>query len=158
MPNQVFLNEGGGRFVNVSEDAGPGKTQPALHRGAVFADFDRDGRIDIAVSALNQPIELWWNRSPSPGRHWLQLRLQGRSSNRSAIGAVVHCTTASGSQSRTVTSSVGYASSSDLTVHFGVGPAESAVIEIHWPSGVVQKLGRVGADQRLAIPEPDPQR
>ena len=63
MPNQVFLNTGG-RFVNVSEDAGPGKAQPALHRGAVFADFDRDGRIDIAVLLCNQPIELWWTEVP----------------------------------------------------------------------------------------------
>ena len=158
MPNQVFFNTGGGRFANVSEDAGPGKAQPALHRGAVFADFDRDGRIDIAVSALNQPIELWWNRSPRVDRHWLQLRLKGHASNSSAIGAVVHCRTANGSQSRTVTSSVGYASSSDLTLHFGLGQAESAVVEIHWPSGLEQKLGQVHADQRLAIPEPGPRR
>ena len=155
MPNQVFYNAGG-RFVNVSEDAGPGKAQPALHRGAVFADFDRDGRIDIAVSALNQPIELWWNRTRREGGHWLQLRLKGRSSNCSAIGAVVHCTTASSSQSHSVTSSVGYASSSDLTVHFGLGKAEGAVIQIHWPSGVVQTLGQVSANQRLAISEPGP--
>jgi hypothetical protein len=158
MPNQVFFNTGGGRFANVSEGAGPGNAQPALHRGAVFADFDRDGRIDIAVSALNQPIELWWNLSPKEGRHWLQLRLKGHASNASAIGAIVHCTTANGSQSRTVTSSVGYASSSDLTVHFGLGQAESAAVEIHWPSGVVQMLGQVHADQRLAIPEPGPTR
>jgi hypothetical protein len=124
--------------------------------GPIFADFDRDGRIDIAVSALNQPVELWWNRTRREGGHWLQLRLKGRSSNCSAIGAVVHCTTASGSQSRSVTSSVGYASSSDLTVHFGLGRAESAVVQIHWPSGVVQKLGQVSADQRLAITEPGP--
>jgi enediyne biosynthesis protein E4 len=153
MPNQVFYNSSGGRFVNISEEAGPGKSQAALHRGAVFADFDRDGRVDIAVSALNQPIELWWNRSPKENRHWLQLRLQGQTSNRSAIGAVVHCTTAKGTQSRTVTNSVGYASSSDLTVHFGLGEEEKAVVEIHWPTGIVQKVGQVNADQRLAVVE-----
>jgi hypothetical protein len=160
-PNRVFLNDVGrnhpGRFVDVSTDAGTGLAQSALHRGAVFADFDRDGRIDAAVTALNAPIELWWNRSSqeSPVRHWLQLRLTGRRSNRSSIGAVVHCRAGGRAQSRTVSSSVGYASSSDLTVHFGLGEAARAVIEIRWPSGIVQALGEVAADQRLNIVEPD---
>jgi hypothetical protein len=154
--NRVFQNHGG-RFTDVSEDAGPGLGKAALHRGVVFADFDRDGRIDAAVSALNAPIELWWNRSSreNPVRHWLQLRLMGKRSNRSAIGSQVHCEAGGRAQSRTVSSSVGYASSSDLTVHFGLGDAERAVIEIRWPSGTVQKLGEVKADQRLSIPEPD---
>ena len=154
--NRIFQNQAG-RFIDVSNVAGSGMMKPALHRGAVFADFDRDGRIDVAVSALNEPIELWWNRSPrdNPARHWLQLRLTGRRSNHSAIGAIVHCQTGAQTQLRTVSSSVGYASSSDLTVHFGLGQTERAVIEIRWPSGVVQKLGEVTADQRLNIAEPD---
>jgi hypothetical protein len=127
-----------------------------LHRGAVFADFDRDGRIDAAVTALNAPIELWWNRTPidNPIRHWLQLRLTGSRSNRSAIGAEVRCIAAGRRQLRTVSSSVGYASSSDLTVHFGIAQATRAVVEIRWPSGAVQSLGEVAADQRLEIAEP----
>jgi hypothetical protein len=130
--------------------------QPALHRGAVFADFDRDGRLDVAVTALNAPIELWWNRSPrdQPARHWLQLRLTGRTSNRSAIGAEIRCHAGGRTQLRTVTSSVGYASSSDLTVHLGLAEATRAAIEIRWPSGQVQALGEVAADQRLNVTEP----
>jgi hypothetical protein len=158
--NRVFLNNARGnlpgRFLDVSNEAGPGLSQPALHRGVVFADFDRDGRIDAAVTALNAPIELWWNRSSreNPARHWLQLRLTGEHSNRSAIGAVVRCTAGSRMQSRTVSSSVGYASSSDLTVHFGLGAAERAVIDIKWPSGIEQNLGELAADQRLSVVEP----
>jgi hypothetical protein len=153
-PNRVFANRSG-RFVDLSEDAGLGLAPPALHRGVVFADFDRDGRIDAAVTALNAPIELWWNRSPrqSPPRHWLQLRLSGRRSNRSAIGAEVRCHTAGRVQVRTVSSSVGYASSSDLTVHFGLGEATQADVEIRWPSGAMQALGEVQADQRLTVVE-----
>jgi len=164
-PNRIFRNKGaqvsggrhkGGRFEDVSVEAGPEFAQPALHRGVVFADFDRDGRIDAAVTALNAPIELWWNRSPreNPARHWLQLRLTGRRSNRSAIGAEVRCQAAGHRQLRTVSSSVGYASSSDLTVHFGLGEATRAAIEIRWPSGAVQTLGDVAADQRLNLTEP----
>jgi hypothetical protein len=165
-PNRVFLNTTGqntggashaGRFVDISNDAGPGVARPALHRGAVFADFDRDGRVDVAVSCLNGPMELWWNRSPqeTPARHWLQLRLTGKSSNRSAIGASVICQSGGRSQSRTVSSSVGYASSSDLTVHFGLGESTKAVLSIRWPSGILQDVGEVNADQRLNIREPD---
>jgi enediyne biosynthesis protein E4 len=154
-PNRIFRNQGG-RFADVSNSVGREFSRLALHRGAVFADFDRDGRIDAAVTAINSPIELWWNRSPreNPSRHWVQLRLTGRRSNRSAIGAVVQCRTGAKIQSRTVSSSVGYASSSDLTVHFGLGEATQATIEVHWPSGKVQGLGEVGVDQRLNVLEP----
>ena len=150
-PNAIFLNRGG-RFADVSDEAGSDFQRPALHRGVVFADFDRDGRLDAAVTALNAPIELWWNRSPA--RHWLQLRLTGRRSNRSAVGAGVKCTAGGRLQVRTVSGSIGYASTSDLTVHFGLGNATQATVEIRWPSGLVQSLGVVKADRRLQVAEP----
>lgn len=150
-PNAIFLNRGG-KFTDASDEAGSDFQRPALHRGVVFADFDRDGRLDAAVTALNAPIELWWNRSPA--RHWLQLRLTGRRSNRSAVGADVRCTAGGRLQVQTVSGSMGYASTSDLTVHFGLGSATQATVEIRWPSGVVQSLGAVKADQRLQVSEP----
>ena len=127
--------------------------KPAMHRAVVFADFNRDGRLVAAVSALNAPLKLWWNQSPGPN-HWLQLRLTGRDSNRSAIGAEVRCRAAGRLQVRTVAGSMGYASASDLTVHFGLGTAERASLEIRWPSGRLQSLGEVTANQRLNITEP----
>jgi hypothetical protein len=150
-PNRVFYNSGG-KFADVSEGAGKDFANPRLHRGVVFADFDRDGRIDAAVTAIGEPIELWWNRSPS--KHWLQLRFRGKRSNRSAIGAQVTCKSASRTQTRSVTNSVGYASASDLTVHFGLGTDRNAALEIRWPSGTLQKLSQVAADQRLEVEEP----
>jgi hypothetical protein len=84
----------------------------------------------------------------------LQLRLTGTRSNRSAIGAQVTLKTASRTQIRCVNNSVGYASSSDLTVHFGMGSELKGTIEVHWPSGTVQKLGAVDANQRLEVKEP----
>lgn len=149
--NRIWRNAGG-QFEDVTAGAGPQFAMPRLHRGVVFADFDRDGRIDAAVTALNAPMELWWNRSPA--RHWLELRLEGRKSNRSAIGTAVKCMAANRIQWRWVRSSMGYASSSDLTVHFGLGDAANAAVEIHWPSGSVQKLGEVASDQLLRIAEP----
>ncbi|MDE3187184.1 MAG: CRTAC1 family protein [Acidobacteriota bacterium] len=154
-PNRVFHNHGG-HFEDVSQTVGRDFQLAALHRGVVFADFDRDGRLDAAVTALNAPIELWWNRSPSdnPARHWLQLRLTGKRSNRSAVGAEVRCRSNGHIQVRTVSGSMGYASTSDLTVHFGLGEATGAEVEIRWPSGKIQRLGEVRANQRLNLTEP----
>lgn len=150
MTNRIFRNTGG-KFVDATNESGMGLAPERLHRGCVFADFDHDGRLDIAVTSLDGPTELWWNRSPA--QHWLQLRLTGTRSNRSAIGAQVKLTTARRTQIRCVTSSVGYASSSDLTVHFGLGSEQSGAIEIQWPSGTLQRLNEVAANQRLEIKE-----
>ena len=153
--NRVFLNRSG-HFEDVTDAVGNEFSRAALHRGVVFADFDRDGRMDAAVTALNQPMELWWNRTPrdTPARHWLQLRLAGRSSNRSAIGAEVRCRAGGRLQVRTVSGSVGYASTSDLTVHFGLGEVTRATVEIRWSSGRIQSVGELAADQRLTLTEP----
>ena len=154
-PNRIFANRRG-RFEDVSDTVGKDFAQPALHRGIVFADFDRDGRMDAAVSALNAPIELWWNRTPvqTPQHHWLQLRLKGTKSNLSAIGAEIRCFAGEKMQLRTVSGSMGYASTSDLTVHFGLGAVTRAKVEIHWPSGRLQTLSDVAVDQRLMVSEP----
>jgi len=162
-PNRVFQNTGAPnqasavstgrapRFVDVSDAVGREFAAARMHRGAAFADFDRDGRLDAAVTAIGERIELWWNRSPR--KHWLQLRLKGAKSNRSAIGAQVTCRSASRTQTRCVTNCVGYASSSDLTVHFGLGEDRMASVEIRWPSGAVQKLDEVAADRRIEVEE-----
>jgi hypothetical protein len=150
--NRILRNLGG-KFVDVSEGVGPQFATPRLHRGVIFADFDRDGRIDAAVTALNAPIEIWWNRSPQ--HNWLQFRLQGKHSNRSAIGAQVTCKTVGRAQTRCVTNTVGYASSSDLTVHFGLNMDSKASVEIRWPSGKVQQMGELAANQRLSVEEVD---
>jgi hypothetical protein len=151
MTNKIYRNLGG-KFTDVSVESGVGRGPARLHRGCVFADFDHDGRVDVAVTSMDGPIELWWNRSPT--QHWLELKLVGTRSNRSAIGAEVTLKTAARTQKRCVTSSVGYASSSDLTVHFGLGIERKGTVEVLWPSGTVQKLGEVEADQRLQVKEP----
>ena len=152
--NHILRNQFG-RFYDVTNRVGAEFNRAALHRGVVFADFDRDGRLDAAVTALNAPIELWWNRTAEvKGSHnWLQLRLVGRRSNRSAIGAEVRCHAGGRTQVRTVSGSVGYASTSDLTVHFGLGAATRANVEVYWPSGIVQAVGELDANQRLTITE-----
>jgi hypothetical protein len=154
-PNAVFRNLRNGRFENVSASAGESFQIPAANRGAAFGDFDNDGRVDFAVSVLNGPARLFHNTTQN-ANHWILLKLTGTRSNRMGIGAKVRLTTAGGLvQYNHVTTSTGYASSSDPRVHFGLGPARSArEIRILWPSGIVQVLRNTPADRVVEITEP----
>ena len=152
--NSVFANLGNGKFQDVSADVGADFQIPRAHRGAAFADFNNDGKIDVVVSALGEPAELWENISPKPN-HWITLRLEGAESNRDGIGARIEVKTPYGSQYNHMTSAVGYASSSLDGVHFGLGEAEIlSEIVIQWPSGIVQVLKDVLPDQILKVREP----
>lgn len=147
-PNSIFANLGNGTFRDVSSDAGFSLAR--AHRGSAFADFDNDGKIDIVVSALGEPAELWQNVSPD-SNHWLVLKLTGTRSNRDAIGAKIKL----GDQFNQVTTAVGYASSSPSSVHFGTGKLERIErIEIRWPSGTIQRLRDITTNQILEVHEP----
>jgi hypothetical protein len=154
-PNALFRNLGSGKFENVSAAAGPDFQLAAGHRGLALGDLDNDGRMDAVVTVLNGPAKIFHNTTKN-GNHWILLKLSGTESNRMGIGAKLRVTTADGSvQYNHVTTSVGYASSSDSRVHFGLG-ANSAVkeIQISWPSGIRQVLRDVAADRVVAVTEP----
>jgi len=152
--NTVFRNLGGMKFAALTGEAGFAAQAPSRHRGSAMGDLDGDGRLDIVVSALSAPAEIWMNQSPG-SNHWLELRLEGTKSNRDAIGARIKIVTKSGPQYNHLATSVGYASSSAGPVHFGLGRNASVdLVEIHWPSGVVQELKNVPGDQLLKVKEP----
>ncbi len=149
--NAVFRNVGEGRFEDASQGAGPGFLQAVrAHRGCAFADFNQDGRIDVVTSSLGDRPEIWQNTSPEANT-WLILKLRGSVSNRDGIGAVVRI----GDQTNHMTTSVGYASSSDFGVHFGTGQRkEVEQVEIRWPSGIHQTLRHVKTNQVVDVREP----
>ena len=157
-PNTVFRNLGAsGQWQPLTEEAGFTDATAARHRGCGLGDFDGDGRMDVVVTSMDHQAELWMNRSPHAG-HWLGVALEGVKSNRDGIGALVKVTTKSGVQFNHQTSSVCYASSSYGPVHFGLGAdAVADEIEIRWPSGIVQKLEHVKADQTIRVKEAVPQ-
>jgi hypothetical protein len=153
-PNAVFLNLHNGTFKDVSSDAGPVLQVRAAHRGCAFGDLNNDGKIDIAVSAIGGPAELLYNTSPGDN-HWILIRTVGVKSNRDGIGTKIKIIGASGlTQYNHVTTAGSYASSNDPRVHFGLG-ADSVIkeIELRWPTGAVQVLYNVKADQVLTITE-----
>jgi hypothetical protein len=153
--NTVFRNLGAsGKWAALTEEAGLNASPPARHRGCAFGDLDGDGRIDVVVTALGKDAEIWMNRSEKSG-HWLDIALIGTRSNRDGIGARIKLVTKSGAQYNHMTTSVGYASSSDGPVHFGLGlDSRAELIEIHWPSGAVQTLQNIDADRILKVTEP----
>jgi enediyne biosynthesis protein E4 len=153
--NTVFRNPGSsGKWVGFTEEAGLAAVPAARHRGCAFGDLDGDGRVDAVATALSADAEIWMNRSPNSG-HWLDIALRGTKSNRDGIGARIKVITKSGTQYNHMTTSLCYASSSDGPVHFGLGKdARAESVEIHWPSGTVQTLQDVAADQVLKIVEP----
>jgi enediyne biosynthesis protein E4 len=153
--NTVFHNPGAtGKWRALTEEAGLNQAPPARHRGCAFGDFDSDGRVDVVVTALSADAEVWMNRSEKSG-HWLDIALRGTKSNRDGIGARIKLVSRSGTQYNHMTTSVGYASSSDGPVHFGLGPDIRAdSIEIQWPSGVIQTLTNVASDAIVKVTEP----
>ena len=152
--NTVFRNAGGTKFEALTAEAGFGAQRPARHRGAAVADFNGDGRLDVVVTALGAPAEIWINDSPV-AHHWLEFRLEGTRSNRDAIGARIKLVADGQAQYGEVVFAAGYASSSAAPLHFGLGSTASAsTVEIHWPSGTVQELKDVLADRVVSVNEP----
>ena len=154
LPNRVYRNSAGTRLEDVSAGAGPVFQAAAAHRGAAFADFDNDGRMDAVVSAVNAPAKLFHNISTGKS-HWLAVRLRGVRCNRQGLGATVHVHLADGRDLYNyATTSVGYASSSEPLVRFGLGSQTMAEwVEVRWPGGRVQRVPNVAGDRIVEIVE-----
>ena len=152
-PMLLARNTGRG-FVDVSAQSGSVFSQTWVARGMAIGDLDNDGRLDAVVTTNDGPVHVLHNQTQTQNR-WLLLRLVGHSSNRDAIGAEVELVTAAGSQFATVSTASSYLSAGDKRVHFGLGKESSIQrIEIRWPSGILQTIKDVRADQILQIDEP----
>jgi hypothetical protein len=151
----LLLRNDQGRFSNVSPQSGSIFTTPIAARGAAFGDLDNDGRVDVAINCNDGPAIILHNRVGN-GNHWLILNLTGTSSNRDAIGSKIRLVTESGQQQTRFLSTAGsYLAASDKRAHFGLGSSKKIrLIEITWPSGIVQRLESVSADQILQVKEP----
>jgi hypothetical protein len=152
-PMLLAHNTGKG-FADVSATSGDVFHQAWTGRGLAVGDLDNDGRIDAIVTTNGGPAYVLHNETITTN-HWLMLSLVGHRSNRDGIGAVIKLITSAGPQYVTVTPAGSYLSSSDKRAHFGLGTDTSAsLIEIRWPSGIIQKLENVHGDQTLTVEEP----
>jgi len=151
----LLVRNTGRRFVDVSSRSGSVFQQPWVSRGMAVGDLDNDGRLDAVVATNGGPTHILHNETAT-ANHWLTINLVGHRSNRDGIGAEIKVTTSKGSQYETVSTAGSYLSSNDKRAHFGLGTDTVArEIEVHWPSGLVQKLEDVRGDQIVKIDEPN---
>ncbi len=132
---------------------GPDFRRPIVARGAAYADYDRDGDLDLLINTNDGPALLYTNEGGNRN-HWLTVRLNGTRSNRSGLGAVVRVQSASGKQWSTVHSGSSYCSQSDLALTFGLGRDQAVLsLSIEWPSGARQQFKNIASNQFLTIDE-----
>jgi hypothetical protein len=148
----LYRNLGGGKFEELSAEAGSAMQEAHSSRGVAFGDFDNDGDLDILIMNMNEPPSLLRNDVTGSG-HWLKVLLTGTTSNRSAIGATVTVQYGERKQAQAVLAQSSYLSANDRRLHFGLGPATSARVEIRWPNGGRETIEAVAADQLVVIRE-----
>lgn len=149
----LFRNTGKGGFEDVSRSRGADLMKPIVARGAAYADYDRDGDLDIVINNNHGPVSFFKNEGGNR-LSWLELKLEGVTSNRSALGAVVRVDTGAAKQWQMVRSGSSYLSQSDLALHFGLNQEAAAkLIEVEWPNGKKQRFQNVAGRKRYVIRE-----
>ena len=149
----VYRNRGDGRFDDITERLGVPVTTPKAGRGAVFADFDNDGDVDVFVNNVNDTPDLYRLDLAQP-QHWLSIRLVGTASNRSAIGARVRAAAGDSTQVQEVRGGGSYYAQNDLRVHFGLGTASRVDrLEVRWPNGLEESWSNLEANRILTLRE-----
>lgn len=150
--HSVFRNAGNLKFEDVSTAAGSFFATKSVGRGAAFADYDNDGRMDVFIVNLGGPAFLLHNVSAAG--HWISVKLVGRKSNRDGIGAQVEVLAGGRRQRHERVAGSGYLSQDDPRVHFGLGTASKVDrITVTWPCGTRQVLENVAADRFITIEE-----
>jgi hypothetical protein len=146
-PPQIFLNNGQGKFQDVAASTGESFIQPKVGRGLCYADFDRDGDLDILMTTNNGPAYLYRNDQQA-GNHSIRFRLTGTKSNRDAIGAMIRIEHEGTTQERLVKGGSSYLSQSELPVTFGLGKRDKIDrVTIAWPSGRTEDYKNLAAGQ-----------
>lgn len=153
MPAQLLLGDSLGHLTDVSSQAGTPWLVNRVGRGLASGDLDNDNRVDLLILSQNQPLAFFHNTSTHSG-HALTLALQGTRSNRDAVGARVILSSNGRRQYAQKIGGGSFLSASDPRLHFGLADAQSVdLLEIHWPSGAVDRIHNLPADSAYLIVE-----
>ena len=151
-PKVAYYNLRDGTFANITAEAGSVVSEPHSARGMALGDLFNDGHEEALVNNMNETPSLYYNTSPIG--NWISLQLVGLKSNRAAVGAVVILEQGGDKHEKEVRSGDGFISQSDLRLHFGLGKSTKAEkIVIHWPSGLVETLSDLPANQYYVVRE-----
>jgi hypothetical protein len=149
---RVFMNDGSGQFKEVAQLVGV--TDVYDGRSIALADFGNRGALDAVVANQNGPV-LFYRNTVSPDNHWIEFELEGRASNRSAIGTQVRVFWNGQQQLQEVSGGSGFCAQNDRKLHFGLGKTSALDhVEVRWPSGKTQTLPSLKADESHKIMEP----
>jgi hypothetical protein len=153
MPVQLLLGTGDGRLRDRTADSGAVLGVPRLGRALAAGDLDNDGRVDVLVQSLNEPLA-WLHNRTEAGGHFLTILLEGTRAPRDGLGARV-AVTAGGNRRLAVRYGGGsYQSAGDPRLHFGLGPATAVDrVEVTWPSGRVDRHENLAADAGYRLVE-----
>ena len=152
-PPHLFVNDGNGFFTDEAPKIGGVMQQPIVGRGAAYADYDRDGDLDILVTENGGPAHLWRNELNN-GHHFLRLRVQGEKSNRDGVGARIVVKIDTLHMERRIRTGSSFLSSLEKTATFGLGQATHAdSLLVYWPSGRVDRFNAIEADRELLLVE-----
>ena len=152
MPAQLLAGIGGGRLADVTDRAGDLWGKPRVARGLAVGDLDDDGRLDAVIVAQGSPVVIAMNTSTR--RHFVSIRLEGRTSNRDAVGARVTVKAGGRAQTAWRTGGGSYLSASEPRLHFGLGDASLVdSLEIGWPSGRVDLFQGLAVDTHYRLSE-----
>ncbi|MGH9163790.1 MAG: CRTAC1 family protein, partial [Vicinamibacteraceae bacterium] len=151
-PSRVWINDGLGRFTEVAQVVGATDTYDG--RAIALADLSNRGVLDVIVANQRGPLLVYRNMV-QPGRHWVAFELEGRASNRSAIGARVEVQWAGGRQVQEVSGGTGFSAQNQRRLHYGLGThAHVDRVVIRWPSGRRQTIENPQVDRLHEIVEP----
>ena len=167
--NLLFENDGKGYFADITSNSGVLSTGKRIHRGALFADYDDDGKVDIFVTVNGQQVEdgkgnnvfdanqgkgILFHNETSTKNNWLKIRLEGRVSNRDGFGALVSVFINNDEYKQSLISGQGYFSSNAKELYFGLKDANKVDrIDVSWPSGIKQTFRDIPTKQTIYILE-----
>ena len=152
-PKLLSMNQKDGTFCDASDQAGPALTEKRASRGLAVGDLFNDGNMDVVIGDIDGAPMVLRNHGV-PGRHWVSFELAGTKSNRLALNARLKIVAGGMTQTEEIHSGGSYLSQNDLRVHFGLGAATKIdSVEIRWPSGKVETLTNLAADNFYAVLE-----
>ena len=167
--NLLFKNDGKGYFADITSNSGVLSTGKRIHRGALFADYDDDGKVDIYVTVNGQQVEdgkgnnvfdanqgkgILFHNETSTKNNWLKIRLEGKVSNRDGFGALVSVFVNNDEYKQSLISGQGYFSSNAKELYFGLKDANKVDrIDVSWPSGIKQTFQDIPTKQTIYILE-----